>query len=60
MLYRRQRQMCIRDSTRIDLVLTRTAAVKTHEIFMTGMTAKTPDGLWASDHFGVVAVLSIP
>ena len=46
--------------TRIDLVLTRTAAVKTHEIFMTGMTAKTPDGLWASDHFGVVAVLSIP
>ncbi len=46
--------------TRIDLILTRTTAVKTHEIFMTGMTGKTPDGLWASDHFGVVAVLSIP
>jgi endonuclease/exonuclease/phosphatase family metal-dependent hydrolase len=46
--------------TRIDLVLTRTAAVKTNEIFLTGTTAKTPDGLWASDHFGVVAILSIP
>ncbi len=46
--------------TRIDLILTRTRAIKTHEIFMTGMAAKTPDGLWASDHFGVVAVLSIP
>ncbi len=47
--------------TRIDLILTRTSAVKTQDIWLVGTTAKTPDaGLWASDHFGVVAQLLIP
>jgi endonuclease/exonuclease/phosphatase family metal-dependent hydrolase len=45
---------------RIDLVLTKTPAVKTAQATLVGTTAKTPDGLWASDHFGVVAELSIP
>lgn len=47
-------------SIRIDLVLTKTPAVKTVQATLVGTTAKTPDGLWASDHFGVVAELSIP
>jgi endonuclease/exonuclease/phosphatase family metal-dependent hydrolase len=47
-------------STRIDLVLTKTAAVKTTAATRTGTTAKTPGGLWASDHFGVVVEVSLP
>lgn len=47
--------------TRIDLILTRTSAVKTQDIWLVGTTERTPDvGLWASDHFGVVARLFIP
>jgi endonuclease/exonuclease/phosphatase family metal-dependent hydrolase len=47
-------------SIRIDLILTRTPAVKTVDVALLGTTAKTPGGLWASDHFGVAAELSIP
>ncbi len=47
-------------SIRIDLILTKTPAVKTADAVLVGTTAKTPGGLWASDHFGVVAELSIP
>ena len=47
-------------STRIDHVLTRTAAVKTVSAQLVGTTAPTAGGLWASDHFGVVAELSMP
>lgn len=46
--------------TRIDLILTNTSAVKTEEAFIVGATATTAGGLWASDHFGVVAILLIP
>ena len=47
-------------STRIDHVLTRTAAVKTVSAQLVGTTARTTGGLWASDHFGVVVELSLP
>ena len=47
-------------STRIDHVLTGTAAVKTVSAQLVGTTARTTGGLWASDHFGVVAELSMP
>jgi endonuclease/exonuclease/phosphatase family metal-dependent hydrolase len=47
-------------STRIDHVLTSTAAVKTVSAQLVGTTAPTTGGLWASDHFGVVAELSMP
>jgi endonuclease/exonuclease/phosphatase family metal-dependent hydrolase len=47
-------------SIRIDLILTKTPAVKTAQANLVGTTAKTPGGLWASDHFGVVAELWIP
>jgi endonuclease/exonuclease/phosphatase family metal-dependent hydrolase len=47
-------------SIRIDLILTKTSAVKTVHATLVGTTARTPGGLWASDHFGVVAELSIP
>jgi len=47
-------------SIRIDLILTKTPAVKTVQATLVGTTARTPGGLWASDHFGVVAELSIP
>lgn len=47
-------------SKRIDLVLFRTPAVKSLEAVVTGDTARTPSGLWASDHLGVVATLSVP
>lgn len=47
-------------STQIDHVLTHTAAVKTVSAQLVGTTARTPSGLWASDHFGVVAELSMP
>lgn len=47
-------------STRIDLVLTRTPAVKARAARLVGTSAPTADGLWASDHFGVVAGVSLP
>ncbi len=47
-------------SIRIDLILTMTPAVKTARATLIGTTAKTSTGLWASDHFGVVAEVSIP
>ena len=47
-------------TTRIDLILTRTSAVKTISVQLVGEEAKTSNGLWASDHFGVVAELTIP
>lgn len=47
-------------STRIDHILTGTAAVKTVSAQLVGTIARTPSGLWASDHFGVVAELSLP
>jgi endonuclease/exonuclease/phosphatase family metal-dependent hydrolase len=47
-------------ATRIDLILTRTKAVKVISAEIVGMDARTADGLWASDHFGVVAELTIP
>jgi endonuclease/exonuclease/phosphatase family metal-dependent hydrolase len=47
-------------SIRIDLILTKTPAVKTVQATLLGTTARTPGGLWASDHFGVDAELSIP
>lgn len=45
---------------RIDLILTRTSAVKAVSAQLVGAEARTPSGLWASDHFGVVAELTIP
>jgi endonuclease/exonuclease/phosphatase family metal-dependent hydrolase len=47
-------------STRIDHIMTRTAAVKTVSAQLVGTTAPTTGQLWASDHFGVVAELSMP
>jgi hypothetical protein len=47
-------------SIRIDLILTMTPAVKTARATLMGTTAKTSTGLSASDHFGVVAEVSIP
>ena len=45
--------------TRIDLVLTRDATVETLNASLVGTSARTPDDLWVSDHFGVVAELLI-
>ena len=45
---------------RIDLILTRTRAVKATSADLVGDEARTSGGLWASDHFGVVAHLTIP
>jgi endonuclease/exonuclease/phosphatase family metal-dependent hydrolase len=47
---------------RIDLVLGRTAAgrpLKVRKARITGLTKKTPGGLWASDHAGLVARLRL-
>lgn len=51
------------DSTadqRIDLILTRTSSVKAVAVEVIGDEARTASGLWASDHFGVLAELTIP
>ena len=51
------------DSTadqRIDLILTRTSSVKAISVEVIGDEARTASGLWASDHFGVLAELTIP
>ena len=48
---------------RIDLVLGRTAkgkALKTEKGWITGKDFRTTNGLWASDHMGVVARLRLP
>ncbi len=46
--------------TRIDLILTRTAAVKALSAELVGTTPPAAGQLWASDHFGVVAQLRMP
>lgn len=46
--------------TRIDLILTRTAAVKALRAELVGTTPPAPGQLWASDHFGVLAQLQMP
>lgn len=47
-------------SVRIDHVLGSMGSVKPVSAWLTGTTARTSGGLWASDHFGVVAEVSLP
>ena len=49
-----------KDNKRIDYVFTRTAAVKALQAELVGTTPPSSGGLWASDHFGVVAQVRMP
>lgn len=46
--------------TRIDLILTKTPAIRSLEASLTGTSPPSPGGLWNSDHHGVVARLRVP
>lgn len=44
----------------VDHVMTDTRAVRLARSYVTGNDVMTPDGLWPSDHGGVVSVLKVP
>jgi endonuclease/exonuclease/phosphatase family metal-dependent hydrolase len=44
----------------VDHVMTDTRAIRLARSYVTGNDVMTPDGLWPSDHGGVVSVLKVP